>query len=122
MSTPETADPELASVEWDLSDLLNGHGEEPAAAVDGLLDDAQRRADAFRETYQGRVAQLEADELAAAMRELGELQELVGRAGSFAGLRFATSTSRSAARRSRPRSCSSSSSGRRSRTTARRRC
>jgi len=92
MSTPETVDPELESVEWDLSDLLDGRGKDPDGAVDALLDDAQRRADAFRERYAGGVARLEAPDLAAAMRELGDLQELVGRAGSFASLRFATNT------------------------------
>ncbi len=92
MSTPETVDPDLTHVEWDLSHLLNGHGDDPEGAVDALLDDAQGRADRFREQYAGGVAQLDPEGLATAMRELGELQELVGRAGSFAGLRFATNT------------------------------
>ena len=50
------------------------------------------RADAFAAAHAGKVAELDGPALAAAMRELAALQELVGRAGSYAMLRFATAT------------------------------
>jgi len=92
MTLPDLADPDLESVSWDLSDLLNGGAANPPAAIEALLDSAQSRAEAFRERHQGRVDQLDAVGLAAAMKELGELQEDVGRAGSYATLHFSTNT------------------------------
>ena len=68
---------------------MRGRG---AAGVEALLDDAQRRADAFAAAHAGKVAELDGPGLAAAMRELATLQELVGRAGSYAMLNFATAT------------------------------
>ena len=82
---------EVEQVAWDLDPLLNGAGE-GAAGVEALLDDAQRRADAFAAAHAGKVAELAGPGLAAAMRELATLQELVGRAGSYAILNFATAT------------------------------
>ena len=57
-----------------------------------MLAEAQRRADAFSERYAGHVAELDGPGLAEAMHELGDLQEIVGRAGSFSGLHFSTDT------------------------------
>ena len=57
-----------------------------------MLEDAVRRGSAFNERYAGRVGELDADGLRAAMQELAEIEELVGRAGSFASLRFSTDT------------------------------
>jgi len=91
MATPQLADPDVDGVAWDLEPLLNGAGA-GAAGVEALLDQAQRRADAFAEAHAGKVAELDGAGLAAAMRELAALQELVGRAGSYAMLRFATAT------------------------------
>src|ERR671917_733339 len=87
MATPEVADPDVAGIAWDLEPLLDG-----AAGVEPLLDEAQRRADAFAAAHAGKVAELDGPGLAAAMHELAALQELVGRAGSYAMLRFATAT------------------------------
>src|ERR687894_650298 len=91
MATHEVADPEVEGVAWDLDPLLDGAGE-GAAGVEALLDEAQRRADAFAAAHAGKVAELDGAGLAAAMTELAALQELVGRAGSYAMLRFATAT------------------------------
>src|SRR5918999_5124463 len=87
MATPEVADPDVEGIAWDLEPLLDG-----AEGVEPLLDEAQRRADAFAAAHAGKVAELDGPGLAAAMRELAALQELVGRAGSYAMLRFATAT------------------------------
>src|SRR5215213_8585652 len=87
MATPEVADPDVEGIAWDLEPLLDG-----AAGVEPLLDEAQRRADAFAAANAGKLAELDGPGLAAAMQELAALQELVGRAGSYAMLRFATAT------------------------------
>jgi oligoendopeptidase F len=94
MATTDVADPELEGVAWDLDPLLdagaaaaNGSG-----GVEALLDEAQQRADAFAAANAGKLAELDGAGLADAMRELAELQELVGRAGSYAMLRFTTAT------------------------------
>ncbi len=91
MSAPEVTDTELASVAWDLSDLLNG-ADDPAAAVESMLDESQRRADAFADAYAGKIADLDGPGLVAAMHELGDLQDLLGRAASYAMLSFSENT------------------------------
>jgi oligoendopeptidase F len=93
MSAPEAvSDPELQQVEWDLSHLLNGAGADPQAAVDTLLDDAKRRADTFAERYAGKIAELDGAGLVAAMRELADIEETAGRAGTYAHLSFSINT------------------------------
>src|SRR5919202_6509267 len=84
------ADPELERTEWDLDPLVDGRGEE---GVDDQLASAEAIAADFAERYSGRVGELDATGLAAAMRELEEVYELVSRAGSYAHLRFAADTS-----------------------------
>jgi oligoendopeptidase F len=79
-------DPELQSVAWNLDDLLQGRD------VDDMLDEAQKRADAFAERYAGKVAELDRHGLAEAMREIAELQDLAGRAGHYASLAFSVDT------------------------------
>jgi oligoendopeptidase F len=95
-----SAEAALEEVRWNLADLLDGAGDTadgaqhaPAAAVEALLDDALARAERFAATYRGTVASLDATGLQAAMRELAEIEDRVGRAGSYAGLAFATDTS-----------------------------
>jgi oligoendopeptidase F len=85
----EPDDPEVAGVAWDLEPLARGEGE---AGVRELLDEATRRAEAFAAAYAGQVAELDAAGLRAAMEELAALTDLVGRAGSYASLRFAVDT------------------------------
>jgi oligoendopeptidase F len=89
---PDVTDPALETVAWDLRPLLDGAGEDPDAAVTAMLADAQRRADAFAAAHAGKVAQLDGPGLVQAMRELAELEELLGRAGSYAMLDFSTDT------------------------------
>jgi oligoendopeptidase F len=85
--TEQPADPDLtaADVAWDLEPLLAG------ATVDELIDRADALAGELSE-LRGQVATLDAAGLAAAMARFAELQELLGRAGNYAGLRFATDT------------------------------
>jgi oligoendopeptidase F len=95
MTAPDTVtDPDLQEVAWDLSDLLDGAGaDEAQAAVDALLADAQGRAEAFASSYAGKLAELDGAGLIQAMKELAEIEELAGRAGTYASLWFSIDTS-----------------------------
>jgi oligoendopeptidase F len=79
----------VQDVAWDLDPLVDGEGE---AGADRLLAEADERAAAFAQAYQGKVSDLDGPGLAAAMAELQTIVDLVGRAGSYAGLRFAVDT------------------------------
>ena len=83
------SDPELLETEWDLEPLVNGEG---AEGVERTLGEAVSRAGKFAEAYAGKVGELDGPGLEAAMRELAEIEDLVGRAASFAALRFSTDT------------------------------
>jgi oligoendopeptidase F len=88
MATTTDSDLTAADVAWDLEPLVDGKGE---AGVDELLDEADRVAASVAER-RGSVAQLDAAGLASVMRELASIAELVGRAASYASLRFAADT------------------------------
>jgi oligoendopeptidase F len=85
----EPRDEALESARWDLQPLVEGRG---AEGVVDMLDEAQVLSDAFAERYRGRVADLDAGEMAAAMRELEQISDKVGRAGSYAALDFSVDT------------------------------
>ena len=87
MATSQLADPDVEGVAWDLEPLLDGRD-----GVVPLLDEAQQRAEAFAAAHAGNVAALDGPGLVATMRELAEIQELLGRAGSYAMLNFAGDT------------------------------
>jgi oligoendopeptidase F len=91
MTAPHVTDPDLEAVAWDLAPLLDG-ADDPDAAVTQMLAEGQRRADAFAGQYAGKVAELDGPGLVAAMRELEELQDALGRAGSYAMLNFSVNT------------------------------
>jgi oligoendopeptidase F len=80
------ADPELLSTEWELDALLAGE------SVEALLDAAAQRSERFASAHAGRVAELDRDGLRTAMHELETINDLIGRAGSYVALRFATDT------------------------------
>ena len=82
-------DPELLETEWDLGPLVDG---EERAGAERMLDEAKDRATRFAEAYAGKVAELDAAGVTTAMGELEAINDLVGRAGSYASLRFATDT------------------------------
>ena len=77
-----TEDLTAATVSWDLEPLLD---DQPN--VDVLIDRADALADKLAER-RGQIATLDAAGLEAFMRDMAELHELIGRAGSYAGLRF----------------------------------
>src|SRR3954447_11883202 len=92
MATTELAleDPELLETAWDLDPLVEARGDDGAVAA---LDDAARRPGPGGSRYAGRVAQLTGPELVEAMRELEAIEEVAGKAGTYASLRFSTDTS-----------------------------
>jgi oligoendopeptidase F len=83
------ADPELLKTEWDLEPLVYAEGE---AGVDRLLNEAIERAGGFAQRYAGKLETIDSAELELAMLELAEIQDMVGRAASYAALRFSTDT------------------------------
>lgn len=87
--TPDDLDLTAADISWDLEPLVHGEGE---AGVERLLDDAERLARALAERYRGRLATLSPAEFGAMMREVAEISDRLGRAGNYAGLRFAENT------------------------------
>ncbi len=82
-------DEELKDAAWDLDPLVAGEGRE---GVERRMGEALERAKAFAAEHAGKLAQLDGSGLEAAIRELAEIQELVGRAGYYAALRFSTDT------------------------------
>ena len=82
-------DPELLETAWDLDPLVEGEGE---AGVDRQLDEAVAAASEFSDRYAGKVGEFDRNGLAQAMHELERIHELIGRAGSYAALRFSTDT------------------------------
>ncbi|HEY8764445.1 MAG TPA: M3 family oligoendopeptidase [Solirubrobacteraceae bacterium] len=82
-------DPELLKEEWDVGPLVDGEGD---AGVDRLLAEARERASAFAARHAGHVSELDGAGLGEAMRELEAINELVGKAGSYASLKFSTDT------------------------------
>src|SRR6478736_4899492 len=74
-----------ADVAWNLEPLLgDGDVDSHLAAANALAGDI--------ETARGTIAKLDAAGLAALMRQVAELQDHLGRAGSYAGLRFTVDT------------------------------
>ncbi len=85
----EPTDHELERAAWDLEPLVDGEGE---SGVEHRLEEALTRAKSFAERYAGKLGELDGPGLAEAMGELAAIYELVGRAGTYAGLRFSTDT------------------------------
>ena len=83
-SSPD-ADLTAADVAWDLEPLLDG------TTVDDLLDRSDVLADELA-NLRGTIGELSASALADAMHRSAELEELQGRAGYYAMLRFSEDT------------------------------
>jgi len=85
MTTTELTGAE--EVAWDLSDLFEGT-DDPRIEVE--IEQAEAAADAFRGDYYGKVAELDAAGLAAAITERERIEEAFTRIGYFAHLNFST--------------------------------
>src|SRR5262249_54292168 len=84
MGATTEADFTAADVSWDLEPLVDGQAEPRVRAPLGEAAGAAPSVAARR----GAVAQLDAGGLATVMHELGAIAALVGRASSYANLRF----------------------------------
>ena len=71
---------------WDLSDLYPAPD---SPEVEADFARAEQRAKAFEAAYAGKLAGLTGDGLAAAIAEYEQIEEILGRLGSYAGLLFA---------------------------------
>jgi len=85
MATTELTGAE--EVAWDLSDLYTDPDD---PKLDEEIARAERSGQAFRERYHGKVAELDAHGLAAAVAELERIESAIDRAVTYAHLRFAT--------------------------------
>ena len=83
----ETKTIPVEEVTWDLEPLIADRGTD----IDALLDEADRRAESLAEQH-GKIAMMGPAELSAFMSELGEVRDLLGRAGSYAGLLYSADT------------------------------
>lgn len=81
-------DGEASQVAWDIEPLIAERG----PSVESLLDEADKRSEVLTES-RGRLAEMDVARLAAFMTELGEVKDLLDRAGSYASLRYAADTS-----------------------------
>ena len=82
-------DEELARTAWDLEPLVEGEGTD---GVSRRLDAALERSQAFAREHAGKLGELDSAGLKAAMEELAAIQDLAGRAGYYAMLRFSADT------------------------------
>jgi oligoendopeptidase F len=89
----DEADRTAADVAWSLDDLVPGDGE---AGVDALLDEAATLADGISTQYREQIASLDASGLAELMHKVAAVSDLLGRAGSYAGLQFSVDTANEA--------------------------
>ena len=79
-------------VAWNLSDLFAGPDD---PALDAALHTAKEQAEAFAETYQGKInsPDLTAERLLSAVKEYEALWQEAGKPGTYARLRFSADTS-----------------------------
>jgi oligoendopeptidase F len=84
------ADPDLEETAWELEPLVEGEGADGARRQ---LEEALELAKGLAESLAGEMGQLDAVALESAMRRLERIEDLVGRAGTYAGLRFSVDTS-----------------------------
>lgn len=89
VSSPASAEAP-ALPRWDLSALYAGM-DDPALTQD--LATAEKQAKAFAAQYQGKLADLSGADLAKAIAEGEAIEELLGKAGSYASLLFAANSS-----------------------------
>ena len=89
MADTALSDQALEDARWDLEPLVEGQGREGAGE---LMQEAARLSEDFSARYRDAVADLDAAGLAAAMRELEDIFDRVGRAGSYASLAFSVDT------------------------------
>ncbi len=86
-ATETDADLTAADVAWELDSLLDG-----AESHDVLFDRADVLSADVERDYKGRIAELDAPQLAGMFHRLAELSELTSRAGHYVMLRYSVDT------------------------------
>ncbi len=76
-------------VTWNLSDLYAAVDD---AAIDQDLDEAHDRAGELAQTYRGRIAELDAEEMCTLLQEYENIHELSKKVGSYAYLNWSVNT------------------------------
>ncbi len=74
-------------IQWNLGDLYAG---DPMVGVEADLMRAEDMSKIFQDEYHGVVAALDAEGVAAALKKLERIHEILGRAASYAFLNFST--------------------------------
>ncbi|MEA2153149.1 MAG: oligoendopeptidase, partial [Solirubrobacteraceae bacterium] len=85
----DSTDAELQATAWDLEPLVDGEGPE---GVERRLAEALERSQELAGRYAGKLGELDSERLREAMQQLATVHDLVGRAGTYAALRFSTDT------------------------------
>jgi oligoendopeptidase F len=85
----DSTDAELQATAWDLEPLVDGEGPE---GVERRLAEALERSQELAARYAGKLGELDSERLREAMQQLATVHDLVGRAGTYAALRFSTDT------------------------------
>lgn len=93
MASAATTDTAATGVKWDLSALFSSTGD---TKIESTWKDCHARADKFASDYRGKVADLDANQMLAAIRELESLSNEASKPAHFAGLIFAADTSNAA--------------------------
>ena len=83
-------DPELLETAWDLDPARRRRRRDRASTASSTR--RSTAASEFADRYAGKVGEFDVDGLAQAMHELEAIHELIGRAASYASLRFSTDT------------------------------
>ncbi len=84
MSTVAETGPRAAGVYWDLSPIVPD-----GATARARLEEGIAACEAFSLAYRGQVATMDGQALATALADLGRIENLLGRVGSYVGLRRA---------------------------------
>ncbi len=88
-ATVQPPDEALEAARWNLEPLVDGEGPDGALR---LVGEAKARADQFAEHHRGSLTDIDAPALAGVMRELEEIYDRLGRAGSYASLAYSVDT------------------------------
>jgi oligoendopeptidase F len=91
IESPPPAESDLlaSAVAWNLDPLVDGRGSDGVAA---MMREAEQIVEQLVE-WRGTIGELDASQLAAVMRLLADMNDRLGRAGSFVSLRFSVDTS-----------------------------
>lgn len=87
-NTPEISEEDLtaSAIAWNLEPLLDGK------TLEDFLDRADLLAEEIEAAYKSKVSELDAGSLTSLMEKFAEYEEILGRVGSYAGLKFSENT------------------------------